>query len=236
MIEHGDLRLYYEAQDQAFGTAAGSAAAGGSPISCHEGCSACCYQHVMVTTSEAVNIATWVLGEPEYRERVETYVEAVEAAWDTPTLVKRFKNKKPRVQQRVDIHWKFQIACPLLTNNGLCAIHDVDAMKPLKCRTHQVASPAENCAYGSAVTDIALIQPTDDVWRELRGRLQMALLEQQYVDIEKRYVQEGVGLLGVLVWRVIQALEARQEENDAGDDAEVSASESGVEGQEGNPD
>jgi hypothetical protein len=213
MIGHADLRLFYEAHEQTHQEAAASTAIAGEPVTCTKGCSACCYQHVVISSSEALNIATFVMEYPVLRENFRKYRVMLESHWSRPALVKRFKKKSPREKQRSEVHWSFQLPCPLLTDNDECVIYDVPGLRPLRCRTHQVSSPPENCAPlrkgGKGQRPVVIVQPGPTTQQDMQERMQRAGLGFRFRSIIDRYRQEGHGLLGSIVWHSIQALERR---------------------------
>jgi hypothetical protein len=208
MIEHGDLRLYYEASDQMTTAAAASAAVSGTPVTCKVGCSACCYMQIHISSSEALGLAVFIMDHPTLRANLTKYVENVIQLWSKPSLVKRFKDKPPRPSQQQDIHWGFQIPCPLLTADDMCAAYD---LRPLRCRAHQVCSPPENCAPGGKSDQIAMLRPSRENRRQVEDQMRMTLLYDRFVSIEEAYVNESHGLLGALVLRAVEALERRTE-------------------------
>jgi Fe-S-cluster containining protein len=137
-----------------------SAAQLGKPLSCREGCGACCRHAVPITAVEARMISEWLDEQPEERRAV---------------LLERFRNAARQLEEsglaeelrqsstapsRTSTHglglkyFALGIPCPFLENE-CCTIHPI---RPLVCREYVVVSPAEHCAH-PASEEIINVKP-----------------------------------------------------------------------------
>lgn len=133
----GLARLAMDRADAGVEQASAESAAGGRPVSCRKGCTACCFHLVPLSPAEAFSIRDTVGGLPA-RER-----SAVRS---------RFRRRQARLERAgspgtsllsdPESYFKARIPCPFLAR-GVCAIHP---SRPLACREHLVVSPASQCA------------------------------------------------------------------------------------------
>ncbi len=127
---------------------------------CSAGCSWCCHQIVAVTAAELDLVAEAVAAKPpEARAAIAT--RAREAA-----------AKGAGLDQRQ--WWAARIRCPLLEDDGLCAIH---AARPLPCRAHNSAD-ADACRRsleGEAVRT-PVLAAQQGIWANAQAGLTEALL------------------------------------------------------------
>jgi Fe-S-cluster containining protein len=119
----------------------------GEPVSCRDGCSACCNQLVPVGPVEAHMIAALVDSLPEPRRgMVHSRFAAAEArlaAWSRRGELDNVDCPRDVAAYQLGIeYFRLVIPCPFL-DDGRCSIYQD---RPLACREYLVTSPAENCA------------------------------------------------------------------------------------------
>jgi Fe-S-cluster containining protein len=131
--------------------AADTAAAAGRPVSCANGCGACCRQPVSITLIEARALAKLVAQMPAERQQEVRRRFAAGAARlaESGVLTRDHAAAAPEFPlaetalQRLGAAWfALQIACPFLEDES-CSIYED---RPLVCREHQVTSPASACS------------------------------------------------------------------------------------------
>lgn len=120
--------------------------AAGRPVTCREGCGACCRQLVPITEPEAQALAALVKSFPgDHRRRIETRFEAAETRLADAGLLDAVRDAKnlardPRRKLGAE-YFRLGIACPFLENER-CSIY---SERPLICREFLVTSAAEEC-------------------------------------------------------------------------------------------
>jgi Fe-S-cluster containining protein len=127
-------------------TAAGAAKAG-APVSCREGCGACCRQPVPIAPAEARMLADYIAEQPEeqravLRERFQRAAARLEEscmAQEIRDCLHASRDARHALGLR---YFALGIACPFLQDER-CTIHPI---RPLRCREYLVVSPAERCA------------------------------------------------------------------------------------------
>ena len=118
----------------------------GRPVSCREGCAACCRHLVPVTVNEARSLASLVDSLPKgQRSRIrERFSEARSRLAESGLLeaVSQFGSDGPWSERRLaSVYFRMGIACPFLDEER-CTIYEE---RPLACREYLVTSPAKNC-------------------------------------------------------------------------------------------
>jgi Fe-S-cluster containining protein len=131
----------------------------GNPVSCKQGCAACCRQLVPLAEPEARQIAFLVnqLPEPRQSQIRQRFADAktkLEAAGLYDNLSDRQPWPDGSRYRDAEAYFNQQIACPFLENES-CSIH---SDRPLSCREHLVTSPAEHCQkpFGDEVKPLPL--------------------------------------------------------------------------------
>ena len=128
----------------------------GKPISCREGCGACCRQAVPISPVEARMLSEWIDAQPEERREVlrarfRAAAARLEESGIAPAVraVSPSSENEPLLLDKNTAHalglryFALGIPCPFLENER-CTIHSI---RPLRCREYMVASPAEHCAH-----------------------------------------------------------------------------------------
>ena len=120
----------------------------GKPISCREGCGACCRQAVPISPVEARMLSEWIASQPEERREVLlTRFRAAAARLEESGIAHEIRNaplsNKDAMHALGLRYFALGIPCPFLEDER-CTIHPI---RPLRCREYMVASPAENCAH-----------------------------------------------------------------------------------------
>jgi Fe-S-cluster containining protein len=120
----------------------------GSPISCREGCAACCRQLVPVSPAEAFHLADVVEGlAPEHRDRVlsrfASRAEQLGRTWIGYGLRHRLAEDEKRAAEIAVAYHKLQIECPFLEDER-CSIYDD---RPATCREYAVVTRKEACRF-----------------------------------------------------------------------------------------
>lgn len=133
--------------DRAFELACARAATE-APISCREGCAACCRQLVPVSPAEALRLAELVDALPEARRavvraRFDARRERVERSWIGYALRHRLAEEGARATELALAYHKLQLECPLLEGER-CSIYDD---RPAVCREYAVVTRKENCRF-----------------------------------------------------------------------------------------
>ena len=128
----------------------------GRPISCREGCGACCRQAVPISPVEARMFSEWIDAQPEERREVlrarfRAAAARLEESGIAPAVraVSPSSKEEPLLLDKQTAHtlglryFALGIPCPFLEDER-CTIHPI---RPLRCREYMVASPAEHCAH-----------------------------------------------------------------------------------------
>lgn len=120
----------------------------GKPLSCREGCGACCRQAVPITAVEARAIADWLGALPEKRQaELRARFRQAAATLDESGIASELRTAV-HAKNRDAIHalglryFALGIACPFLEEER-CTIHEI---RPLRCREFLVVSPPAHCA------------------------------------------------------------------------------------------
>ena len=119
----------------------------GLPVSCRQGCGACCRQMVPISQPEARHLAALVEALPEPRRSAvrERFAQAHArvAASGLAERIAHPANLDDTQRQSLAIdYFRLGIACPFLDNEE-CSIYPD---RPLVCREYLVTTPAEHCA------------------------------------------------------------------------------------------
>jgi Fe-S-cluster containining protein len=120
----------------------------GEPISCREGCGACCRQMVPVSPDEAVRLADLVRAMPwRRRDRVRARFReaaarlraagALPPSW-SPGAAPKPEERRPFSER----YFAAAVPCPFLEEER-CTIHPD---RPMACREYSVTTPASLCA------------------------------------------------------------------------------------------
>jgi Fe-S-cluster containining protein len=120
----------------------------GRPISCREGCGACCRQAVPIAPVEARMLADYIDAQPEERREVlRARFRAAASRLEESGLAAALRNAaadldKDRTHALGLRYFALGIPCPFLEDER-CTIHTI---RPLRCREYLVVSPAAHCA------------------------------------------------------------------------------------------
>lgn len=133
----------------------------GKPLSCREGCGACCRQPVPITQVEARSIAEWLNQQPQerqtaLRERFHQAAARLEESGIAQELRSPANRSNSSAMHELGIrYFELGIPCPFLEEER-CTIH---AIRPLRCREYLVVSPAEYCAQPRAKQIVGIKPP-----------------------------------------------------------------------------
>lgn len=120
----------------------------GKPISCREGCGACCRQAVPISAIEARLLSEYIESQPgERREMLRVRFRAAAARLEEDGLAQEIRAASSSLEKEKAHalglrYFALGIPCPFLEDER-CTIHSI---RPLRCREYLVASPAEHCA------------------------------------------------------------------------------------------
>jgi Fe-S-cluster containining protein len=143
--------------DAVVGVASAASAAVGKPVSCRQGCAACCRQLVTLAPVEAMAIADLVNAMPDQqrevvRGRFADAIARMRAAGlvepgspdHTPVLrAPAARSAAAAFDALLDAYFALRIACPFL-DKETCGIY---VQRPTICREYLITSPPENCDY-----------------------------------------------------------------------------------------
>lgn len=120
----------------------------GKPVSCREGCGACCRQAVPISAVEARMLSEWIAAQPEERREVlHTRFRAAAARLEESGLAQNLRDAPVSDKDAMHVlglrYFALGIPCPFLEDER-CTIHPI---RPLRCREYMVISPAEHCAH-----------------------------------------------------------------------------------------
>jgi Fe-S-cluster containining protein len=120
----------------------------GRPMSCKDGCAACCRQLVMMSPPEAFVLADWIVQQPAPARdaalvRFEAAEKVLEEAGVLASLRELLDDPRGRdVQAIAARYFDLYLDCPMLAEAERCAFYPA---RPLVCRDLYVTSPAEWC-------------------------------------------------------------------------------------------
>jgi Fe-S-cluster containining protein len=141
------LPIIQNLENAIVGRMAEEAREAGSPISCREGCAACCRQMVAINFFEAEALYAWFQGLPEdgRAELEKRFDGAMETLREEGVM--QLITENDRMLDREEF-WRIalayihaDVACPFLVEER-CSIYPI---RPLICREHMVVSPPEHC-------------------------------------------------------------------------------------------
>ncbi len=162
----------------------------GKPVSCKQGCDACCYQSVPVSASEARAISVLVENMPEPRRAqvLQRFSDAIDTL--RPSGIFNKMDAAGGLSQeefnKIAVEYYNQgVPCPFLENKS-CSIYE---NRPLICREYAVTSPAENCA-----------QPTLDNIEKINLPVRLAPLYREYDPAKKAPPGKRLPLVLALEW------------------------------------
>jgi Fe-S-cluster containining protein len=128
----------------------------GKPISCREGCGACCRQAVPISPVEARMLSEYIDAQPEgrrevLRARFRAAAVRLEESGIAPAVraISPSSENEPLLLDKDTAHalglryFALGIPCPFLEDDR-CTIHPI---RPMRCREYMVASPPEHCAH-----------------------------------------------------------------------------------------
>lgn len=179
-------------------------ASGKKKISCRAGCSHCCHLLVEVSWPEAMEMAYWVLEQPENKQA--ELIERITAnAEDAKALFLKSKKDaryiEPVLDDEAELSKKAydryffdkKRPCPFLVE-GCCSAYSV---RPSSCRMHMVTSPPALCADDVKDDSDYVVPDRVEVLREEVGPINSALGNGQ-----------GWGHLGVMVEAALEQISA----------------------------
>ena len=142
-------------------------AAGGTPVTCAAGCSACCRQLVPVSRWEALHLSAVVRTMPVPRRKrvVDRFTKAIVRLERTGLLHRiadgfASRAHEPKVLEALQRkYWAEQIPCPFLEDDS-CSVYED---RPLACRQYMVTSPPPLCGalYTPAQAHAMVLHPAD---------------------------------------------------------------------------
>ena len=121
----------------------------GKPISCREGCGACCRQAVPISPVEARMLSEYINAQPDERkELLRVRFRAAAARLEESGIAQQARNSalladKGSAHALGLRYFALGIPCPFLEDER-CTIHPI---RPLRCREYMVSSPPEHCAH-----------------------------------------------------------------------------------------
>jgi len=139
--------------DQLIEEASEDLAKQGTPVTCRDGCAYCCHLLIEITWEEAMELAHWILDQPD--EIKQKFIKNVKdnAAKarklflrnkKTAFVAEPIKDKKTIPAKIFDVYfYKLQEPCPMLDNNR-CGAYE---HRPIPCRMHVATSPNILCSY-----------------------------------------------------------------------------------------
>lgn len=164
----------------------------GQSVSCRKGCSACCYQLVPVSETEAHDIAKYIKSLPKSRrQQLKVRFEEAKNQLENTDLWRILMHP-----QRLDLHrgtglslryLEQNIPCPFLDDNSACTIH---AQRPLSCREYLVTSDPQHCSDPGAEKIIGV---------EIPSKVSHAMASLHEGD--PNYHSSWVPLIAVPYWR-----------------------------------
>jgi Fe-S-cluster containining protein len=136
------------------------AAGMGKPMSCREGCGACCRQAVPISPVEARMLSEWIDAQPgERREVLRARFRDAARRIEESGLAQSLRNAPLTDKDKTHAlglkYFALGIPCPFLEEER-CTIHPI---RPLRCREYMVASPAEHCAHPETKEIIGIRPP-----------------------------------------------------------------------------
>ena len=148
----------------------------GRPVSCHEGCGACCRQAVPIAPVEARALAEYINAQPEERREVlRARFRAAAVLLEESGMAQELRSAaalfaadpslfdKDRTHALGLRYFALGIPCPFLEEER-CTIH---AVRPLRCREYLVVSPAEHCAHPET-EEVVTVKPSVLLSRTLK--------------------------------------------------------------------
>ena len=140
----------------------------GRPVSCREGCGACCRQAVPIAPVEARMLAEYIEAQPqERREELRARFRASAARLEESGLAQELRDaaalfaRDPSLFDKERTHalglryFALGPPCPFLEDER-CTIHPV---RPLRCREYLVVSPAEHCGHPQT-EEVVVVKPS----------------------------------------------------------------------------
>jgi Fe-S-cluster containining protein len=132
----------------------------GKPMSCREGCGACCRQAVPISPVEARMLSEWIDAQPEERREVlRARFRDAALRIEESGLAQSLRNVPLTDKEETHTlglrYFALGIPCPFLEEER-CTIHPI---RPLRCREYMVASPAEHCAHPETKEVIGIKPP-----------------------------------------------------------------------------
>jgi Fe-S-cluster containining protein len=140
----------------------------GRPISCREGCGACCRQAVPIAPVEARMLAEYIDAQPEHRREVlRARFRAAAARLEESGVAQELRAAASQFAQDPSLfdkerahslglrYFALGIPCPFLEEER-CTIHPI---RPLRCREYLVVSAAEHCAHPET-EEVVTVKPS----------------------------------------------------------------------------
>lgn len=158
-----------------------------APVTCREGCTACCSQFISVNVSHAIVAADYLNADKKaahiFRSGYERWVHSFESNPEAAAVLRELETYtthaaalKPYPQELCAAYHKLNIPCPFL-DSGRCAIHKV---RPVVCAAYFSLSPAADCAPDSTVQPSILeIEPAREVLKYMAGLTDSRLYKHQ---------------------------------------------------------
>ena len=208
MIPHADLVLFQHNVDTFWEHTLASFRDKGGAVACETGCIHCCKVYATCSESEADLLAAFICREPERETALTDAVDAYIAELNALRAAGAY-DALPDDNARISAHFGFDIRCPFLTADDLCAAYIV---RPFGCRSHWAADTPDACATATLVQKI---QPTEESTDEFVDGLHEAGRADQYADyddIGRTLSQEET--VGLIADQVRLALTRRLTERD----------------------
>jgi Fe-S-cluster containining protein len=161
------LRPIFHVADAIHRRSAETLAAGGRPVTCGAGCSACCRQLVPVSRWEALHLAAVVRAMPRARQKrvAGRFADVIRRLAETDLLFRIAEGFARRAHDGKGLerlqreYWAQQIPCPFLEDDACLVYED----RPLACRQYMVTSPPALCRslYIPAQAHELVLHPAD---------------------------------------------------------------------------
>lgn len=136
----------------------------GEPVTCREGCAACCRELIPVSPAEAFSLRETLddLDPERHSYRLARFREAGEA-------LQRAAAESPGLFHDPAAYFRHYVACPFLDREA-CSIH---VSRPLACREHLVLSDASHCRSfpDFAIRVLGLSQRVGEALARVCGKL-----------------------------------------------------------------
>lgn len=148
------------------------AARQGRPITCHKGCSLCCWRYVEASVQECEAIVyylyqneetllTFLKNYPGWHDKVRENGDLFHMSyhgWQEASILISSEGFNQTIQDMDEGYRMQEAMCPFLIDN-ICAIHDV---RPYMCACFSVTTPAERCRiFSPQPVEVCRVKPPE---------------------------------------------------------------------------